>query len=248
VVERSDRASVATFFADQALVAGEVVALSEDAAHHVRVRRIAAGAAIRLTNGAGVRAVAELVQPGGPRDVAARVAETESVARPAPIHLRVPIADRDRMLWLGEKATELGITTWRSVRFRRSTSVSPRGEGPAFAHKLRARMIGALEQSGGAWLPEVLPDVTLDQLDLDRSHSGFVLDARGAPILSELGGRTGPMVIVLGPEGGLEPDELELLGARGWRSVRLAPTTLRFETAAIAAVSIARATTLTQEP
>lgn len=248
MVERSDRASIATFFVDQALVAGEVVTLGEDAAHHAHVRRVSAGATIRLTNGAGVRAAATLALPDSRRDVAARVAETELVARPAPIHLRVPIADRDRMLWLGEKATELGITSWQSVRFRRSASVSPRGEGPAFAQKLRARMIGALEQSGGAWLPEVLPDVRLDQLNLDQSYSGFVLEARGAPILSELGDRAGSVAIVLGPEGGIEPDELELIVARGWRSVRVAPTTLRFETAAIAAVSIARAITLTQEP
>lgn len=248
MVERNDRASVATFFVDGTLVGGEVVTLTDDAAHHARVRRIPPGATIRLTNGAGTRAVAELVQPSGRRDVAARVTETESVAPPTPIHLRVPIADRDRMLWLGEKATELGITTWQAVHFRRSASVSPRGEGSAFAQKLRARMIGALEQSGGAWLPEVLPEVSLEQLALDHSHAGFVLDSHGAPILSALSGPTAAVAIVLGPEGGLEPDELQLLGARGWRSVRLAPTMLRFETAAIAAVSIARAITLTQEP
>ncbi|HSQ31899.1 MAG TPA: RsmE family RNA methyltransferase [Gemmatimonadaceae bacterium] len=247
-MERSDRASVATFFVDRALIAGEVVTLGEDAAHHTRVRRISAGATIHLTNGAGTRAVAELLPPAGRGDVGARVTETETVTRPAAIHLRVPVADRDRTLWLGEKATELGITSWQSVRFRRSASVSPRGEGPAFAQKLRARMIGALEQSAGAWLPDVLPEVALDQLARDPSHSGFVLDAHGAPILSSLRGATAAIAIVLGPEGGAEPDELELLTARGWRSVRLAPTILRFETAAIAAVSIARAITLTQEP
>lgn len=247
-MERSDRASVATFFVDATLAEGQVVTLGENAAHHAHVRRIPTGATIRLTNGAGVRAVAELLLPAGRGDAEARVAKTEMVARPMGIHLRVPVADRDRMLWLGEKTTELGITSWQSVRFRRSASVSPRGEGPAFSQKLRARMIGALEQSGGAWLPDVLPDVALDELALDPSHSGLVLDAGGAPILSGLPAAARAIAIVLGPEGGAEPDELELLGARGWRSVRLAPTTLRFETAAIAAVSIARAITLTQEP
>lgn len=247
-MERSDRASVATFFVDGTLAEGAVLALGENAAHHAHVRRISAGATIHLTNGAGARAVAELVLPGGRGDAGARVAETEFVPRPPAIHLRVPIADRDRMLWLGEKATELGITSWQSIRFRRSSSVTPRGEGPAFAQKLRARMIGALEQSGGAWLPDVLPDVAVEELALDPSHSGLVLDAAGAPILSGFRPATRAIAIVLGPEGGAEPDELELLGARGWRSVSLAPTTLRFETAAIAAVSIARAITLTQEP
>ena len=59
------------------------------------------------------------------------------------------------MLWLAEKCTELGATSWRPIEWRRSASVSPRGSGPAFQARLEGRMISALTQSGGAWLPEV---------------------------------------------------------------------------------------------
>jgi hypothetical protein len=44
----------------------------------------------------------------------------------------------------------------------------------------------------------------------------------------------------LGPEGGIEPEELDSLGSLGWRKARLASTTLRFETAGIAAVAVIR--------
>ena len=246
MVERHDRAALATFCVEGPLVAGESVRLGEDAALHARVRRLAPGEGVRLTTGAGTRASAELTAVNQSA-LAARVLEAESVPRPAAIHLRVPIADRDRMLWLAEKATELGIASWQAVRFRRSASVSPRGEGAAFTARLRARMIGALEQSSGGWMPAILPEVEASALDLPKGSVGLVLDRTGAPLLPALAGRRGEVAIVLGPEGGMEPEELGLLVAHGWRSVRLAATTLRFETAAIAAIAIARATTETED-
>ena len=55
---------------------------------------------------------------------------------------------------LAEKVTELGVTSWRPVVWRRSKSVSPRGEGPTFQGKVRGRMTSALIQSGSGWLPD----------------------------------------------------------------------------------------------
>lgn len=243
---RDDRASIATFYVGAPLAAGETIGLDTSAAHHAHVRRLGPGAGLRLTNGVGGRARAELVAARR-NELVARVIDAELVPRPAPIHLFPPVADRDRMLWLGEKAAELGITTWQAIRFRRSLSVSPRGEGEGFRAKLTARMIGALEQSGGAWLPAMLPDVEPGELQLPAGAMGLVLDQRGSPMLRALAGAQSAVAVALGPEGGLEPDEAELLAARGWRSVRLASTTLRFETAAIAAVAIARAATLTED-
>jgi 16S rRNA (uracil1498-N3)-methyltransferase len=108
-------------------------------------------------------------------------------------------------------------------------------------------MIGALEQSGGGWLPSLSADGELSEVTVPDGALGLVLDQRGAPVLEELPGGARDVAIVLGPEGGMEANELELLTARGWRSVRLSPTTLRFETAAIAAIAIVRATTLTED-
>lgn len=245
MVERNDRAGLATFLVDAGLLASDRVRLSERAAHHARVRRLVVGDRLWLTDGAGTRADAELTVVRS-NHVEARVLGRQTVGRPKAIHLLAPIADRDRMLWLAEKVTELGIASWQSVRFRRSVSVSPRGEGAAFGAKLQARIIGALEQSGGAWLPEILGEVELSDIQVPEDATAFVLDTAGAPILPELATTTADLAIVIGPEGGIEPDEAELLAAQGWRSVRLASTTLRFETAGIAAVAIARAATLTE--
>ena len=230
---------VATFFCDAPLEAGRVVELGESEAHHVRVRRLEAGARVRLVDGAGTvaaGALAKLTKVGA----AVGLNEVSRVPSPPPVHLLAPIADRDRMLWLAEKATELGLTTWRAVMWRRSRGVSPRGEGESFQTKVRARMIAALTQSGGAWLPAVLPDASADDV-LETAGPGvhFLLDGAGEPMLSVP--IVAPLTIAVGPEGGLDDDERERLAMAGWMPVSLGGTTLRFETAGTAALAIARA-------
>ena len=243
-MERDDRPPVATFFVDAAVSVGDPVSLDDNASHHVRVKRLAVGDPVALTNGAGIVARGTLADVRR-RSIEVAIERTQRIPAAAPIHLRVPIADRDRMLWLAEKATELGIASWQSVRFRRSRSVSPRGEGPAFAEKVRARMIAALEQSGGAWLPTILSDAELETVAVGGGAPRVVLVGSGAPLLEIVGvaERREP-VLLFGPEGGIEAEELAWLGSAGWEPATLGSTTLRFETAGIAAVSIVRAAQL----
>lgn len=240
-MERDDRAPVATFFADVSLVAGTTATLGENPAHHARVKRLAVTDGVRLTDGAG-HVADGVIASLGRSTLHVEVAQVADVPMPPPIHLRAPVADRDRMLWLAEKAAELGVASWQVVRFRRSASVSPRGEGSAFADKARARMVGALEQSGGAWLPTMLPDVTLDALDVGADQFPILLDISGEPIAAVASGiRNATPVLLVGPEGGMEPAERGSLVANGWHPARLAATTLRFETAGISALAVLRA-------
>jgi 16S rRNA (uracil1498-N3)-methyltransferase len=218
---------------------GGAAELAQNEANHVRVRRLSPGARVRVIDGAGAVALGAL----GKVTKAGATVDIEDVAHvppPAGLHLLPPIADRDRMLWLAEKATELGLTSWRAVMWRRSHGVAPRGEGESFHAKLRARMVAALTQSGGAWLPTILPDVTGDGV-VHAAGPGvhFLLDAAGEPMLSLP--ITAPLTIALGPEGGLDDDERERLVLAGWMPVSLGGTTLRFETAGIAALAVARA-------
>ena len=154
MVECTDRSAVATFFAADTLTVGATITLSEEAAHHIRVARVGIGECVALRDGAGKAAVGTLVKVSK-SSALVDISETSELSRPAPIHLLAPVADRERMLWLAEKVTELGVTSWRPVLWRRSKSVSPRGEGPMFQAKVRARMTSALIQSGGGWLPDV---------------------------------------------------------------------------------------------
>lgn len=213
--------------------------LGERVAHHAGVRRIEAGDRVAITDGVGTVAhghVARITK----REIEVSIDHAEPVAVPPPLRLLAPVADRDRMLWLAEKATELGITSWQSVRFRRSASVSPRGEGPAFGEKLRARMIGALEQSFGAWLPVILPDATPASVEAGDGVT-LVLDPRGDALLDVVSPRDIASSVLVGPEGGIEEEELDRLVAGGWRLASLGSAILRFETAAVSAAAIIRA-------
>lgn len=243
-MERNAHPAVACFHAEGPLEPGATLALGERVAHHASVRRIEVGELVAVTNGAGSIAYGKVMRLGKrAMDVAIeRVAQTAALSD---VHVRAPVADRERMLWAAEKATELGVTSWQSVRFRRSASVSPRGEGPAFAEKLRARMIGALEQSFGAWLPRMLPETTPADVE-SGGAAKLVLDVGGEPIVDVLSARESAFAILVGPEGGIEPDELATLIADGWRTVSLGTSTLRFETAAMAAVAVIRAVQASQ--
>jgi 16S rRNA (uracil1498-N3)-methyltransferase len=143
------------------------------------------------------------------------------------------------MLTLAEKAVELSASLWRPVVYRRSRSVTPRGEGSAFAEKTRIRMVSALEQCGGAWLPRQLPESDLASA-LASADRGILLDGEGDPFTEVHSAMPSPLRIALGPEGGIEPDERASFERAGWRLARLGDNVLRFETAGIAALAIAR--------
>ena len=241
--------SAPTFVCADAFEAGQTITLGEDAAHHMRVLRLDAGQPVRLLDGRGGTGEGVLVRLGK-RNASVQVRSAVQVEPPPAVHLLVPIADRERMLWLAEKATELSATSWRPVLWKRSRSVSPRGEGTVFQQKVSARMAAALEQSRGGWLPTVYPDATLERA-IAASSDGvrFVLDGGGAPIARALSaafataaaGGIPAVTVAVGPEGGFDEAELSLLGAAGFRSVSLGRTVLRFETAAVAGLAGLRA-------
>ena len=239
-MERRRHATLATFFADEVLAADRSVDLSGDVAQHLRVRRIESGDTIRLTNGRGSVATAVLERLTKSHAMA-RLEQVEVVAKPATLRLLVPVADKERMLWLAEKSAELSISVWQPVMFERSASVSPRGEGEKFAQKVRARMVGALEQSGGAWLPEIASELSLaealvraEELDAER----YFLERGGKPLVAE---RPTAADVLIGPEGGVDDQERLLIVERHrWLPVSLGDTTLRFETAGVLAAGILR--------
>jgi 16S rRNA (uracil1498-N3)-methyltransferase len=242
VVECADRTPVATFFANDGFVAGGTVTLSEDAAHHIRVARVGVGDCIALRNGEGRAAVGVLVKSSR-TSALVDITEISEIQRPSPIHLLTPVADRERMLWLAEKATELGITSWRPVMWRRSKSVSPRGEGSTFQGKIRARMTSALVQSAGGWLPEIFPEATVDRaIAAAPLGTRLILSKEGEPIAGVP--MHSPVIIALGPEGGMEDAERDAFIGAAFLPVKLAQSTLRFETAGISAVAIAAASML----
>ncbi|HUQ20994.1 MAG TPA: RsmE family RNA methyltransferase [Gemmatimonadaceae bacterium] len=241
-MERSDQPRVAaTFFCADEYVAGGHVSLADDAAQHARVLRIGPGEIVELRNGHG-SAARGLLARVTKRSLTVDVEKIWNIPQPAEVHMMVPVGDRDRMLLLAEKATELGAASWRPVMWRRSKSVTGRGEGPTFVSKTRARMISALTQSGGGWLPQIHPSASIARaISAAPDCTRVLLDANSDQTLLSLTEREFPMVIALGPEGGLAADERDEMIEAGFIPARIGAAILRFETAGIAGLAIARA-------
>jgi 16S rRNA (uracil1498-N3)-methyltransferase len=241
VVERTDRAPVSTFHAPGTW--GASVELDEAAAHHAQVKRLQAGDVVRLTSGDGRRAIGTLSALTKRRaTVTLAGAAVEAVPAPPVIELLAPVGDRERMLMLAEKAVELGASGWRPVVYRRSRSVTPRGEGEAFRDKVRLRMIAALEQSGAAWLPTLHPESSPEVARASTAAMDRVLlDGEGVPLIQLCAALGSPCALALGPEGGLDAEERDSFIEADWRLASLGTNVLRFETAGIAGIALLRA-------
>jgi 16S rRNA (uracil1498-N3)-methyltransferase len=240
-----DRAGIAAarpnFVTREPLVAGTTCVLDESAARHMRVLRLDPGAPVGVRDGQGAVAEGRLARLSKAQAFV-ELDVVEHVAPLPPVHLLVPVADRDRMLWLAEKSCELGLTSWRPVLWHRSKSVSPRGEGIVFQGKTRARMENALAQSEGAWLPQIYPEASADRAALATPPGDRILLLPGGPPLAGPGAVAldEPVTFALGPEGGFETSEIDALLEAGFRVASLSGSILRFETAGILALGIAR--------
>lgn len=251
-MERADRAALSALpgaFVREPLTAPDTLVLDDETAHHLRVRRLEAGDEIRVTDGRGAIGRGTLASLGK-RGASVALEVIHHEPAPPPVRLLVPVADRERMLWLAEKSAELGLTWWTPVRWERSRSVSPRGEGEQFRAKARARMIAALVQSGGAWLPVMEPEREGEALVGAGAVDGDVLlllDAAGSPLLGTLvpllaasrpGAADAVVTVALGPEGGLTAAEASSLVGVCYRRCSLGDRVLRFETAAVASLAL----------
>ena len=216
------------------LVAGATVALDDEERHHLRVRRADEGNQVRALDGAGTIAEGVLVKVRG--EFAVRIEHVAAVPMPPRFALVVGAGDKERFGWLAEKAAELGVTELMPLKTERTRSVAA-GIRESHVHALQRRARQAIKQSGAAWAPQVLPPVDVKYAaSQGEPEYRWLADATGEPP-PELPPNV-PLVVVVGPEGGLIPAEREVFLAAGFRRVRFAPDLLRFETAALAAAAV----------
>lgn len=222
-------------FARGPFQAGGLVILEDDEAHHVKVRRVADGAMIRLLDGRGGVATARATVEG--ERVAARIVATTTVAPPPPTELLVGAGDRDRFLDLVAHAVELGVTRIVPLVTERVTGVATRFAAQHVEKALR-RAREALKQCGSAWAPSINPPAPLaDALKGPHARAArFLAHSAGEPLpaLRE----SDAVQWAIGPEGGFTEAEQALLAGAGFRPVALGRFTLRFETAALAALAV----------
>ena len=215
--------------------------------HLVRVLRLAAGAPVECFDGSGARFDARIERADAKactvRLLAPIAAVTES---PLAITLVQGISAAERMDWTVEKAVELGVHAIQPVVTAR-TQVRLDAQRLQRRHEHWARIVeAACMQCGRDRLPVLGVPVELDRWLAESAPSPgrtrIVLDPEGAARLADLGVEGSCAVdLLVGPESGLSPPELQAACAAGFQAVRLGPRVLRTETAGPAAIAALQA-------
>ena len=223
------------FFCTDPVQQNATFAIDARVAQHVRVLRLRAGEAITLFDGAGGEIPAALVRIDK-REVLVSTSARLNVERELSraITLYPAFIANDRFDWLLQKATELGVAAIRPIFTERSQRIP--GDVEKRAEHWRGVAIAACEQCGRNLIPKIHAPITLsDALAAIDDQSLILLDADGSADISLSTPATSSAVFI-GPEGGFSSSELDELRKRCDHRLRLGPTVLRAETAAIASL------------
>lgn len=231
---------VPRFYTTQALAAYQPVVLEAAPSHHLlKVLRLQPGDPVLLFNGDGKEYPARLESCEGKRarlDVdAASEPQRESRLR---ICLGQGISRGERMDLVVQKAVELGVNEITPLWSRRSQVQLSGSRLEKRQSHWRGIVQAACEQSGRVHLPRFNQALALaDWLATAAGETpGIILDPGAEVTLHEIKPLSHVQVLI-GPEGGLEQEEVECAVARGFQRVRLGPRILRTETATLATLA-----------
>ena len=224
-----------------ATAGSRVVLDGPEGRHAATVRRIGVGEQVMLTDGAGLRLTCDVVA-AGKADLDLRVVEVEHepVAQPRFVLVQA-LATGDRDDQAVEAATELGVdevVPWQASR----SIVQWRGERADKARrKWEATVVAATKQSRRARIPVVAELATTKALAtrIGGAAAAYVLHEEATRSLAaQVLPDSGDVLVVVGPEGGITPEEVAAFEAAGAVTVRLGHSVLRSSSAGPAALAV----------
>jgi 16S rRNA (uracil1498-N3)-methyltransferase len=239
---------MARFYCPLPLVSGQVVDLPPTAARHVQVLRMQPGHTLTLFNGEGGEFSAE-VQHMGRSDVRVVVGEHRDVEceSAVQVHLAVGMPANERMDWLVEKATELGVQRITPLMTERSVIRLTGERAEKKQAHWQAVAASASEQCGRNRVPVIDMPERLDawlarqNAQVDVVHGVLSLHASTQPLNALRDGAAGSTkswILLNGPEGGLTDAEDAAARAKGFVALSLGERVLRAETAALGALTL----------
>lgn len=232
-------------FCDGPLATGATVPLSSAGAYHVaRVLRMREGAPLIVFDGSGVDYQAEIVQVDGDKVTVHLRNQTPGTAEsPLRITLVQGVSRSERMDWTLQKATELGAAAVAPVLTSRSVVRLDEKQAAKKQAHWRGIVIGACEQCGRSRVPAVSAPVSLRDYFANVRKDGMrlVLSPSAPASLTGIASLPSKVELLIGPEGGLDDEEVSAAQKSGFMPVRLGPRVLRTETAAVVALTVLQA-------
>jgi len=214
-----------------------LVSLGKDETQHLLVSRVKPDDQVVLFAGDGLDYPGRIVDISrhGCSLVLDRPVSTH-LEPPSPVVVVAPLPKGDREQFLIEKLTETGVTRFIPLKCERSV-IHPE---PKRLDRLRRHVVEASKQCGRSYLMEIGELVSLEKMvELFPAQQGSLWfghvpegNAAGWSLPHAVDSSL-PLVIVVGPEGGFDPSEMQVLLQAGWRPCGLGRRKLRIETAAL---------------
>ncbi|MBP3415212.1 MAG: 16S rRNA (uracil(1498)-N(3))-methyltransferase [Clostridia bacterium] len=221
---------------------GDIIYINGDDAHHItKSLRMRIGEQITVCNGEGIEclcSISDLSSDCVALDVIERrPSESEPPCR---VTLYQGCPKGDKLEFIVEKAVELGVSEIVPVVTARSVSRPDGASAAKKAERLQRRALEAAKQCGRGIIPKVGDFITFEQmLNRLQSHetSIFFYELGGKPLSHILSNGAKDVALIIGPEGGFEPEEAQAAVENGAKIATMGKRILRTETAAVASAA-----------
>ncbi|MBE1287707.1 MAG: 16S rRNA (uracil(1498)-N(3))-methyltransferase [Alteromonadaceae bacterium] len=235
---------ISRFFVPDTLSVDSTCQLPAETAHYIHnVLRLREGEPVVLFNGDGNEYAGELVVvQKRSAEVLVNAKLALSCESPLSLHLGQGIAKGDRMDFVLQKATELGVTDITPIITERCNVKLNTERWEKKSQQWLKIIASACEQSGRNQLPTLHPPITLAQwLKQPTQQVRLLLHPDAEQALPALPIRSQGARILIGPEGGLSDAEIYQAGEAGFTHIKMGPRVLRTETAALTVLSVLQA-------
>ncbi len=216
--------------------------LPPDAAHHAsRVLRLREGDAVQIFDGVGNECQGVIAEISGKRVVVGNITASHA-SRESPLHavLAQAMTSSEKMDWVIQKATELGVTEIQPLDTERSVARLSAERVEKRIEHWQQVTISACEQCGRNVLPQIHPPLDIMvwlQTMRDTADTKFILLPQGAAALRTQAKPHGKVVLLIGAEGGFTQAESDAAQHCGFVTIRMGTRVLRTETAAVAGLA-----------
>lgn len=223
---------------------GDEIALSASASHHVKtVLRMQNDEHLTLFCGDN-REFSGVITQILKKVVHVKILDMKTVNRESPcsIHLAQGLIKGEKMEWIIQKATELGVASIYPIWTQRSVVKQDKAYLDKKLQQWQAITISACEQSGRNTLPIIHPPLSFENfLHCNLTSARWILDPYATQTCKSHIKPTHEMTLLIGPEGGFHENEIKQALQKQFQPLSLGPRILRAETATISVLSILQA-------